>query len=219
MSVWEFLTKPRGLGSAAFRWNEPWLFRIRLRGDLGSRIAILLASWGLATGVLLILFAINLNPPGILLALGLGAVFGLGPAWLAVFFRSGHTSGRVTVGNDELSRQRHYASLTAQWVEWAEWPYESIQLCMLVSGKNLGHSFSVILLSDATTREIVAVPASIDLLQLGNHFKSRGVHLTQGKTISVEFTRPLAAAVVIVAAVAGCIAFAAGLTYYLTKVH
>lgn len=89
MGGWEFLTMQRGLGSAAFRWNEPWLFRIRLRGDLLRRFAIMLAGWGLATGVLLALFAVNVKPQGIPLALGLGAVFGLGPAWLAMFFLSG----------------------------------------------------------------------------------------------------------------------------------
>ncbi len=219
MGVWEFLTKPRGLGSAAFRWNEPWLFRIRLRGDLLRRFAIMLAGWGLATGVLLVLFAINVKPPGIPLALGLGAVFGLGPAWLATFFLSGHTSGRVTVGKDGLSRQRHFASLSAQWVECMDWPYESIQRCIFVPGENSGHSFSVMGLTDGTESEIVAVPSSIDLAQLARHFTARGINVTQGKTIPQEFRRPLAPAIVIVIAGVGALAFMAGLSFYLMKVQ
>lgn len=218
MGVWEFLTKPRGLGSAAFLWNEPWLFRIRLRGDLLRRFAIMLAGWGLATGVLLVLFAINVKPPGIPLALGLGAVFGLGPAWLATFFMSGHTSGRVTVAKDGLQRQRHYASISAQWVEWMDWPYESIRRCMIVTDEHSGHPFSVMLLSDGTDREIVAVPASIDLAKLQKHFTSRGVAVTQGKAIPEEFTKPLAPAVVIVVAAIGAAVFVAGLVFYLMKV-
>lgn len=213
------MTKPRGVGSAAFRWNEPWLFRIRLRGDLLKRFAIMFAGWGLATGVLLALFAINVKPPGIPLALGLGAVFGLGPAWLATFFMSGHTSGRVTVGKESLQRQRHYASISAQWVEWMDWPYESIRRCVVVSDENSGHPFSVMLLSDGTDREIVAVPASIDLAKLQKHFTSRGVAVTQGKAIPEEFTKPLAPAVVIVVAAIGVVAFVAGLVFYLLKVQ
>jgi hypothetical protein len=93
MGVWEFLTKPRGLGSTAFRWTEPWMFRIRLRGDVFRRIVVVAGSWALATGVLLVLFAKNVKPPEISLALMLGAVFGLSPAWLATFFLSHHRRG------------------------------------------------------------------------------------------------------------------------------
>lgn len=219
MGVWEFLTKPRGLGAAAFRWNEPWLFRIRLRGDLLLRLAVLASGWALATGVLLVLFAINVKPPGIPLALGLGAVFGLGPAWLATFFMSGHTSGRVTVGKESLQRQRHYASITTQWMEWMEWPYESIRRCVIVTEEHLGHPFSVLLLSDGTDREIVAVPTSIDLAKLQKHLTSRGVAVTEGKTVPAEFTKPLAPTIVIVIVVIGAAMFVSGLVFYLMKVQ
>lgn len=105
---------PVAFHSGSFQWSK-----------------LVMAGWSLATGVLLVLFVINVKPPGIPLALGLGAVFGL---------------GRVTIGKDGLSRQRHYASLSTQWVESMDWPYESIQRCIFVPGENSGHPFSVILL-------------------------------------------------------------------------
>ncbi len=219
MGVWEFLTKQRGVGSAAFRWKEPLLFRIRIRGDVLQRLAIMLAVWGLATGVFLVLFAINVKPPGIPLALGLGAAFGLGPAWIATFFLHGHTSGRVTVGNEGLRRQRHYASFSAQWMEWMDWPYDSIRRCVIVPGENSGHPFSVMLVSDGDDREIVAAPSSIDLVKLEKHLASRGVAVTHGKAIPQEFTKPVAPVIVIVIAAIGAVAFVAGLAFYLVNVR
>ena len=80
MGLWDFLTKPRHFGSTVLSWKEPSLYRYRLRGDLWARLAIVLGLWAAATGVLLILFGINVRPPGVMLAIGLGAVFGDEPA-------------------------------------------------------------------------------------------------------------------------------------------
>ena len=45
MGLWDFLTKPRHLGSTVLSWKEPSLYRARLRGDLWTRLAIVLGLW------------------------------------------------------------------------------------------------------------------------------------------------------------------------------
>jgi hypothetical protein len=218
MGVWEFLTKQRGLDSLAFRWTEPWMFRIRLRGDLIRRIAVMLGSWGLTTGILLAMFAKNVKPPEISLALMLGAVFGLGPAWLATFMRSHQTSGRVKITEEGIQRQRHYVSLSAQWVEWMEWPFEAIQRCMIVSDENTGQPFSLLLLFDGTDREILGIPSRVELEELVEYLESQGVSVTERSKVPAEYTRPMDLWFPVFFAGAGAVVFVSGLVFYLMNV-
>jgi hypothetical protein len=219
MGVWEFLTKQRGLDSPAFRWTEPWMFRIRLRGDLLRRIAVVLGNWGLATGILLVLFAKNVKPPEISLAVILGAVFGLGPAWLATFFLSYHTSGRVKITEEGIQRLRHYVSLSSQWLEWMEWPFEAIQRCMIVSEENSGHPFSLLLLFDGTDREVLGIPSRVDREELVEYFESQGVSVTERNRVPAEYIRPMALWTPICFASVGALVFGFGLVFYLTNVQ
>ena len=219
MGFWGFLTKPRGLGSTAYYWSEPFLYRIRLRGDLLQRLAIMLAAWGLATGVLLILFAINKNPPGLPLGFGLGAVFGLGPGWIATFFLHSHTSGKVTVGKDALRRRRHYASISGQFAEWMDWPFDAMKKCVIVPVEKSGHPFSVMLISDGRDRDIVAIPSSVDLSKFTKHLTSHGITVTPGKSVPGEYTSPLATTVVIATVASGAGSFIGGLVFYLANVR
>jgi len=219
MGVWEFLTKQRGLDSPAFRWTEPWMFRVRLRGDLFRRIAVVLGSWGLATGVFLVLFAKNVKPPEISLAVMLGAVFGLGPAWLATFMRSHHVSGRVKITDEGIWRQRHYVSLSAQWMEWMESPFESIQRCMIVSEEITGHPFSLLLLFDGTDREILSIPSKVKLDELVEYLESQGVSVTERNKVPTEYTGPMALWLPIFFSGAGAVVFVSGLVFYLMNVR
>lgn len=219
MSLWDVLTKQRGLGSAAFRWNEPPLCRIRLRGDLWQRAAILLAAWGAATGVLLVLFAFNVKPPGISLAIGLGAVFGFGPAMLILFLSRGQVGGRVTIDGEGIRRHRNYASLTltGMWGEWAEWPYAAIERCVIVPGKALEQSFSVMLLSIDSGWEIVGVPGRTDLQNLAKFLTSRGVTVSQGKSVPAAFLSRYSLPIAGGAAAVGIVFLGGGIGTYLVK--
>ena len=80
MGLWDILTREIKLGSHQLSWNEPLLCRTRLRGDFIWRIVISLSSWLAASGIMLLIFSSNQNPPSRGVAVGLGAVFGLGPA-------------------------------------------------------------------------------------------------------------------------------------------
>jgi hypothetical protein len=162
MGVWEFLTKQRGLGRAAFLWNEPALFRIRMRRDLLSRLAVIFSTWLIGTGVLLVLFAFNSNPPGIPLAFGLGIVFGLGPAALLMLLRRDHVGGRIRIDNDGIHRHRNYASFSAQWSEWTDWPFGAVSQCEIVTPKISGQSFALLLLTDDAEQQVIAIPSRLN---------------------------------------------------------
>jgi hypothetical protein len=220
MGLWEFLTKQRGLGSTAFRWSEPPMYRIRLRGDLAVRAGIVLAAWGLAIGVLLVLFAFNVRPPGMSLALGLGAVFGLGPGMLILFWSNRQAGGSITIDNDMIRRHRQYASLTmtGMWGEWADWPYEAIDRCVIVPAQALDQSFAVMLLSIDSEWEIVGIPERIELQKLAKFLAGRGVKVSQGKSVPASFLSRIPLPVAGVAAAAGVIILAAGIGTYVSKV-
>lgn len=217
MGVWAFLTKERGIGRAAFRWNEPSLFRIRMRRDLFTRLAIIAAAWLIATGVLLVLFAFNQDPPGILLAFGLGLVFGLGPALWLTMLRRDHVGGRIRLDDAGIHRQRNYASFSTQWSEWTDWPYGAIRRCEIVPPRTAGHPFALMLLSDDDETEIIAVPAQIELKQLAGHLTKQGVSVSTGKSVPRRYVTPLNVMTAVVLAGIAAVLFAGGLATYLMK--
>ena len=216
MGVWEFLTKERGIGRAAFRWNEPALFRIRMRRDFFTRLAIIFAAWLIATGVLLVLFAFNQNPPGILLAFGLGLVFGLGPA-LLLTMRRDHVGGRIRLDDEGIHRQRNYASFSTPWSEWRQWPYAAIRRCEIVPPRTTGQPFALLLLSDDEETEIIAVPAQVELKPLAGHLTKQGVSVSTGKSVPRRYVTPLNVMTALVMAGIAAVVFAGGLAVYLMK--
>ena len=193
MGLRDILTMEIGGRKASFRWNEPACYRLRLRGDLWLRLALALAGWAAATGVLLVLFAINVNPPGIALAAGLGLVFGLGPAVLLLFLGESHVSGRVRIDDDGIHRHRTYAALTLTgiWSESSDWPWAAIERCVIVPGEEIGRSFSILLLSVGGDSEPVAVPRRISLKSLAKHCSARGVSVAHGAKLPARLHRGL----------------------------
>jgi hypothetical protein len=217
MGVWEVLTKERGLGRAAFRWNEPALFRIRMRRDLLSRLAVIFAAWLIATGVLLILFAFNSRPPGILLAFGLGLVFGLGPAALLTLWRRDQVGGRIRIDDTGIHRHRNYASFSAQWAEWTDWPFGAVSQCEIVSSRISGQSFALMLLTDETEQEVIAVPSRIELKALAGFLSARGISVSSGKAVPRRLLAPLNVMTALVVGGIAAVVFAVGLTVYLLR--
>lgn len=217
MGVWEFLTKERGIGSAAFRWNEPSLYRIRLRSDLFTRLAIIAAAWLGATGILLVLFAFNQDPPGVWLAFGLGIVFGLGPAMLLTMLGRNHVAGRIRLDDEGVHRQRTYASFSSQWSEWTDWPYEAIRRCEIVPPRVVGQVFALMLLSIDEETDVIAVPPRIELKQLAGYLSKQGVAVSTGKAVPRRYLAPLNVMTAVVMAGVAAVLFAGGLTTYLMK--
>lgn len=217
MSLWEFLTKERGLGNAAFRWNEPSLYRVRLRGDLLTRLAVVVACWIAATGVLLVLFAFNQRPPGIPLAFGLGLVFGMGPAALLCLLGRDHVAGRVRIDGDGIHRQRSYASFSSQWSEWSSWPFDSISKGVIVPAPIVEHSFALLLLSVEQERDVIAIPSRVDIKSVASHLSAHGVSVSLGKTVPRDLRTPMNLMTPVIFGGVALFLFAGGLTIWLIR--
>lgn len=210
----EFLTKPRGFGSAVFYWNEPTLYRIRLRGDGWLRLFVVLGAWALGTGVLWAMFANNIHRPGLGLGIGLGAIVG-GVAAVLSFFRRDHVSGRVRVEKTGIFRYRTYAGVSASgWAEWQEWPFDEIDSCRFVSDESLDKPFSVMVLALGDDREIVGIPAAVDLAKLKQYLAGRNVPIKDVKGLPVEFTKKLPVAVGPIVLAAGLVSMISGFLFF-----
>lgn len=220
MGIWDFLTKPIKLTSAVFYWHEPMCYRLRLRGDLLIRCGFVLAIWAAATGIFSLLFAFNVNPPGLSLAIILGGILGLGPAWLAMFFRRDQVSGTLWVYKDHILRQRSYISLGffRSWSEVQEWPNECITRCLIIPNRVLGKSFSVMLLSVDSQAEIVGIPDKIKLKELSRHFTEMGIPVEKRDSLPDRYVKGIDLKVAAAMVVVGALLLAVGLGFYFERV-
>ncbi len=207
---WEF---PR-FGSK-FKWNEPFSFRVRLRGDILRRLVVVLAVWAAGTGGFLVLFAINRDPPGIPLAIGLATIFG-GIAALFMFGRREHVSGRINIGKEGIRYDRTYASLTlpGTWHEWSHWPYEIIDSCVIVPAELLEKSFSAMSVLVASKQVLIGIPNKIDLDELKRHLEGMGVLVQFGESVSDGYREPLDLGFPIVVGAMSSVCFLAGMGFY-----
>lgn len=221
MGLREILTKPINIGSTAFRWTEPPLYRLRLRGDLWLRVLIVLGAWAGGTGIMLALFAINVDPPGLATALGLGLVLGGCPAAMLTMMLKDHAGGNVMVRQGEFHRNRWYASLSMfffSWVEYGDWPYNVIRKCVIVPGSRINKSFSVMLLSVGPETVVVGIPRKIDLKKLAGFLSSKGVTVTPGESLPASLRKPLNLVVGLSIPALALLVFLAGSTFYLVRV-
>jgi len=220
MGIKDLYHRVAGISPVVVKWREPPLYRLRLRGDILLRVAIVVAMWMAATGVMLVLFAFNNNPPGFGLAAGLGLVFGFGPGMLLTFLLRGQVSGSVWVREDCLHRQRSYASanlLSGNWVESEQWYYPAIRHCQLVLGQDLGSNYAVLLVSDGEVVEMFGVPAQVDLRSLVEHLSANGLQVSQGRAVPAQFSRPLHAAAPAVTGLLGLVLLMLGGVIYWQK--
>lgn len=175
---------------------------------------MVLGAWALGTGVLWALFANNIHRPGLGLGIGLGAIAG-GVAAALSFFRRGHVSGRVRVEKTGIFRHRTYAGLSASgWAEWQEWPFEDIDACRIVSDESLGKSFSVMVLAVGDEREVIGIPAAVNLAKLKQYLAGRNVPIKDVKGLPVEFTKKLPVAVGPIVLGLGLVSMTSGFLFF-----
>lgn len=215
MGLTDFLTQPLQFGAWAEKWHEPILYRIRLRGDFASRTLLALSAWGIATGLMLVVLAFNVNKTSVPLAIGLGAVFGLAPAALLLFFRRQHTSGTVWLYDDYLKLHHMHAGFPLLVVCTREWPYEAIEHCALVSSEQLGRGFHVLLAVVEGRQEMIGVPPSVDLHALVAFLNQRGVAVAAATSLPPQFRSRLHPVVALFACCVAAAVFLAGLATYL----
>jgi hypothetical protein len=208
----------QGLGfwTDVFKWSEPSIVRVRLRNDWWLRLAIALGAGGVGTCLLLVLFAINQRPPHPIFALIGGAIaFVIAASFL--FHGASSASGRVRVCQEGIQRKRNYVGIGAQMFEEANWPYESIEQCVIVPGQAIGKSFSVLLVGGGGEWELVGVPRKIDLQQLANFLASRRVAVSSANFLPAQFTRPINLPLSLGLATVGFLFLLGGLGFYMVK--
>ncbi len=210
MGLLELLTKDLSLSSALMHWREPAWFRVRLRGDLVVRLLIVLGAWFAASGLLLLAFAQNVNPPGPGFGLGLG-LLGAGIGYIAVLGRSGHVSGSCWIYKDKVLWQSTSAGLMAIQGNWAEWKYEAIDACQLVQANHLDQSFSVMLISSGREQTMIGIPRRVDLMKLAKQLTERGVEVTMGRQVPASYSSGLSLPVGFGAAIVGIAVLGIGL--------
>lgn len=194
MGLWDILTKDLTPSRADLRWKEPWLYRIRLRGDAASRVLLVLSGWLVAAGVLLVLFSVSQKPGGLDLAFGLGAAAGLGPLALYLFFTKQLVSGKVKIIDGMLQRQTQYSGFSAQWSKTACWDLGVVNPYRLLTAEQSGHSYHLLLLEVGDDSELIGVPPNVDLPKLVALLASHGSSVVHTDSIPLRFTKPISRA-------------------------
>lgn len=220
MGLWEFLTKPIKLTSHVFYWQEPLGYRLRLRNDFLIRCVVALGVCGATTGIFGVLFALNVNPPGLTATISTGVVIGLIIAGSALLARREHVSGTLWIYEDHILRQRSYASLSliGSWNEMQEWPNESISRCVIIPNRSLGKSFSVMLLKLGSTVEIVGIPTKIPLKELVRHLTEAGIPVEKGDSLPDHYNRTFDPKIASAIVVFGMLILSGGLGFYLERI-
>ena len=220
MGIWNFLTKPIKLTSDKFYWQEPLGMRLSLRRDLLIRLGVALTVWAAVSGLFWILFAFNVKPPELGVAMFVSIFIGLGPACLALFMRREHVSASIWIYGDHLIRQRSYVSLAliSSWKEISEWPNPAISRVIFIPAEDLGKSFSVMLLSIDKEVELVGIPSKIRLKELARHFTEAGIPVEKRDAIPARYTQGFSFKVFAAMAMVGVLLFSGGLAFNLTRV-
>lgn len=213
----EGFLKRLGMWTTVLRWNEPMLYRVRLRGDLGWRLLAAFGVGGAATCLLLVLFAINVKPPHFAYAFFGMLVLG-GLAFLLLAFGKANASGSVRVCQEGIIRQRHFVAFTSQWIDEASWSYPAIEQCVIVPGQAIGESFSLLFVSSGGELDVIGVPRRTDLGQLAQFLSTKGLVVQQGSYVPQSFTRRMSLPLALASAAVGCFLLMGGLGFYLIKV-
>lgn len=188
MGIWAILTKDLTPSRADLRWKEPFLYRIRLRGDLVARLMLVASGWMAATAVLLGLFSVSENPGGLDIAVGLGAAAGLGPVALFLFFTKHVVSGQVKIIDGVIQRKTQYTGFSGHWTKTACWDLDVVDPYQLLTAEATGRPFHLLLLESGDDCELIGVPRSVDLPKLVAVLGSCGSGVAHGDVVPERFT-------------------------------
>lgn len=191
MGIWELLTKDLTPSRADLRWKEPWLYRIRLRGDLIARLMLVASAWMAATAGLLALFSVSENPGGLDVAVGLGAAAGLGPVALFLFFTKQVVSGQVKIIDGGIQRKTQYTGFSGHWTKTACWDLDAVDPYQLLTAEATGQPFHLLLLEWGDNCELIGVPTSVDLPKLVGVLGSRGSGIAHAEAVPERFMKPV----------------------------
>ena len=204
-----------GFWTTILSWQEPSQYRTRLRGDTLVRLGLAAAIGSVPMTLLLVLFAINVNPPHPAFAL-VGFLIGATLAGVVLFMGESSAGGAVRICQEGIHRKRMFIPRIPvhMGIEEASWPYESISRAMIVPGQAIGQSFSVLLLTDEVNVEIVGIPGRTSLEQLAQVLASRGVRVESGAFIPESYRRPIGWPIAAAAGLVGLVLAVGGLGFY-----
>lgn len=198
------------------KWHEPWMYRVRLKGDWIPRFAVAFAVGSLATTLLLVLFAINIKPPSAFSAFIGMAIFG-GLAFMFLVNGRRTAGGRVRLCEEGIIRRRIYVGLSSQWVEEWNWQYSQIPQCAIIPGLAIDKSFNLLLFTDGSDIEVIGIPERVSLEQVGQLLASKGVMIRHDVSLPPEFSRPMSLPMPLIAGAIGFIMLLGGLGFYAMK--
>jgi hypothetical protein len=195
------------------RWTEPQYSRVRLKGDMGQRLLIVVGICLLLCGTFAFIFASNSHRPSLALALAMGSFFGLLLGGLVLFPRKKETGGNIIIAPECIQRQRFLVGLSYT-IETDTWPFSAIDHCVIVPNTEIGLNFSLLQLSIKGTTEFVTVPAKIKLVDLAQILVEQGVRVTKGQSVPSEMKRPTYQTLGWGVLLAGGLVFLSGLAYF-----
>jgi hypothetical protein len=107
---------------------------------------------------------------------------------------------------------------TGGWMEFGEWPYHTIQRCVIVPGSKIDKSFSLMFLTIGSGTVILGIPEKIDLKKLAGFLSGKGVTVTPGRSVPPSFRKPLNPLVGLAIPAAAMLCGLAGAAFYLVRI-
>lgn len=217
MGLKEIMTKPLWLGSTELAWQEPPFYRIRLRRDALWRLLISVGVGLVAAGILLGVLAFRDVPRDWNFALALGLIaFPL--ALLYTFGRRGPVNGRIVLHRDTIRRTTVScgAPFFIVW-SWERWEYDQISNCVFIPAKDVGHRFSIMLVSYGDSQDMIAIPKRINPRKVVEILMKHGMRVLRGSRLPQHATQGLSSLAPMATVAGSLLTLMVGLVLYSTQ--
>ncbi|MHC4740981.1 MAG: hypothetical protein ACYS8Z_03665 [Planctomycetota bacterium] len=209
----EIFTKPLWPTSKELGWEEPFVFRTRLRGDVFRRLMLCVGVSLILTGIVLGVFSQAGVPPDWRGVLFLGVLCSL--VAFQVFFRGrDKVNGSVALHLDGIRR------ITSTWGGYVffrreeRWGYHEISKCVFIPAKAIGCRFYIIVLVCGGSRDMIAVPRRIAPKRVVGILQNHGVRVLRGSGLPEYATRGLSPLMPPITLVGGVFTLAVGLLLF-----
>ncbi|MHC4643480.1 MAG: hypothetical protein ACYS32_17705, partial [Planctomycetota bacterium] len=217
MGFIDIMTKPWKLGSTELAWQEPFLYPTQLRGDALWRVLICVGIGLVTPGILLGVFSLQeeLREWEYALVLGSCAFFF---ALVGFFGQYGQVGGRIVLRRDTIRRDTtSFGYLFFNFFSVEHWKYNRISNCIFIPAKDVGHRFSIMLVSYGGSQDMIAIPKRVDLRKVVGILQKHGVRVLRGSRLPQHTTQGLSFRVPMATVAGGLIVFMVGLVLYSTQ--
>jgi hypothetical protein len=217
MGFKNIMTKPWKLGSTELAWKEPPFYRIRLRRDALWRLLICVGIGLVAAGFMLGASSFRDVPGDWNFALAVGPLAFL-VALLCIFGRQGPIDGRIVLHRDTIRRTTVScgAPFFIVW-SWESWEYDQISNCVFIPAKDVGHRFTIMLVSYGDSQDMIAIPRRMDPMKVVGILQRHGVRVLRGSRLPQHTTQGLSSLAPMTTVAGGLLALTVGLVLYSTQ--